>query len=197
MLVGDSGNTQGYSYRLLSVGKSPWLLPTERGRRRVAWHPLTGPFENSRAGKLMCCVFQYNHYFYLLYNISALVQLVSGREKRLKGLGSIPRSPILFHNILSCIIMRMYRPKDHHGPSPFNHQIAHNLDPQAITWRTMMHPGQLATLNQKSQTWTFAFGPQNYYWNPSNCWSPGPISLVLFFFFFYFLLFNYLDYFLT
>ena len=38
-------NHRGYSYIRLSVGKSLGLLPTEGGRRRVAWHPLTGPFE--------------------------------------------------------------------------------------------------------------------------------------------------------
>ena len=45
MLAVDFGEMQAYTYTQKTVGKSIGLLPTEGGRRRVVWHPLTGPFK--------------------------------------------------------------------------------------------------------------------------------------------------------
>ena len=151
MLAKDFGGSQGCTYAQKIVGKSPGLLPTEWWRRRVVWHPLTGPFKNLCLCNRLFCFFQYNHCLLSFVQQNALAQLVTRCLEKPKSLGSIPRSPYLFNIIFFYMIRCSCVQQVHHMPSAPSHQIINKADPMPSPWRSIIGLVKLVVLDLESQ----------------------------------------------
>ena len=156
----------------------------------MAWHGLTGPFKSSHVLICYFSCFQYNIWWLFHRQTCALAQLVSGWRKLPKGLGSNPRSPILFHNFITCMIRYMYRRKDYHIPSSFSHQIAHKLDQKAIIWESTMHLSQANTLDYGGQRGPMLIGLRSAIGTPFLLWHQTHILILFFYIFLYLFYFD-------
>ena len=160
----DFETSQGCSYGQLSVGKSLWLLPTERGWGWLAWHHLIRLFEFWR--NFIFSLSTNSHYCIL----SIIIILYTKQACSAVGIGAfgkgyrtwvrIPGPPnyfILFFFQWSDACTGGMTTMVHHYPTI---QVSRWPDLKAIRWRSTKGLGQSKAWDLGSQTWVTFFWAQ-------------------------------------